>query len=134
MAEVYQFKENILRCIQRGLHYYGFLNGSDSQIEKQQVILYGNTINPGDKIIGFDSGNIRTSFQLKSGYMIYMGIFAAEILFEIHDPKDKPIQRDLFNERPKWFLSFSVIGPDSGLLMQSSSCGFYDIHPFKIIK
>ena len=134
MAEVYQYSENILLCIQNSVHYYGFLNGSEEKINREQVTLYGNTMNPGDKIIGFDSGNVRTSFSLSYGYMTYAGIFSASILFEIYNPKKKPSQADLFNKPPKWFLSFALIGSDSGLLMQSSASGFYDIHPHNIIR
>jgi hypothetical protein len=132
MADVYQHSENVLSCIQGNVHYYGFINGSEDRIKQEPITLYSNTINPGDKIIGFDSGKDRTSFELSYGFMIYAGKFGADILFEIIDPKKKPHQADLFNQRPKWFLSFAVIGPNSGLLMQSSACGFYDIHPHKI--
>lgn len=133
MADVYRYNENTLWCFQYGTFYYGFENGSETQIKKEPVTLYGNTINPGDKIKGFDSGNKRTSFSLASGHMSYAGMIDSDLLFDIYDPDQKPQQNNLFQARPKWFLSFSLIGQNAGLLMFSQPGCCYDIHPLKII-
>lgn len=133
MAEVYRYKDNTLGCFQDSLHYIGFENGIESLIKSEPVILYGQTLLPGDKINGFDSGNQRTSFSLKYGHMTYVGIYNRDLLFEIYNPKAKPAQTDLFMQRPKWYLSFALIGSDAGLLMFSSPGSAYDIHPKRIL-
>lgn len=134
MAEVYQIDKDILCCYQNGQHYYGFERGSETRISATPVKLYGNELNIGDKIKGFDSGKERTSFILDYGFMTYMGAFSGDLLFEINDPKQKQVQLNLFQPRPKWMLSFSLIGEQSGVLMHSAPGCCYDIHPLKIIK
>ena len=132
MAEVYRVIENVLSCYQFGMHYFGFENGSETLIVNKPVTIYGNTLNVGDQIKGFDSGKDRSSFILKSGHMTYVGWFDKDILFEINGP-NKHSQSDL-QQRPKWRLSFGFLGEQSGLLMNSAYCCYYDIHPLKIIK
>ena len=134
MAEVYRIDKDILSCYQNGQHYYGFENGSESLVTNKPIVLYGNALNVGDKIKGFDSGKERTSFILMYGHMVYKGMFTDDLLFEIHDPKHSNYQADLFQQRPKWLLSFGLLGENSGLLMNSARNCYYDIHPFKIIK
>lgn len=132
MAEVYQHDENILCAFKGGIFYYGFEKGSESQIKSEAVNLKGDVINPGDKIIGFDSGKDRTSFLLDAGYMVYRGHYNDCLLFEVDT--DKPKQANLFNERPKWHVAFGLIKCTEILLMMSANgCG-YDINPLKIIK
>lgn len=132
MAEVYQHDENILCAFHYGIFYYGFKHGSECQIKSEPVWLKGNVINPGDKVIGFDSGKDRTSFLLDAGYMVYRGYYSDCLLFEVDT--DKPKQNDLFNEKPKWHIAFGLIKCTEILLMMSQNgCG-YDINPIKIIK
>lgn len=132
MAEVYQHDENILACFRYGLFYYGFVNGSESQIKSESVSLKGHVINPGDQIKGFDSGKHRTSFEITPGHMIYRGYYNEALVFEVQD--DSPKQNDLFNERPKWHLAFGLIKDTEMLLMLSAPGCAYDINPIKIIK
>jgi len=134
MAEVYRFLENVLSCYQHGQHYFGFENGSESLIHEAPATIYGNTLNVGDPVKGFDSGKDRTSFILTSGYMTYKGWFDRDIVFEITEANKKHHQGNLFHQRPKWMLSFGFLGPESGLLMNSANSCYYDIHPHKIIK
>lgn len=128
MAEVYQHDENILCAFNRGIFYYGFEHGSEYQIKSEPVSLKGNIINPGDKIIGFDSGKDRTSFLLDAGYMVYRGYYSDCLLFEVDT--DRPKQTD----SAKWHIAFGLIKCTEILLMMSANgCG-YDINPIKIIK
>ena len=134
MAEVYRYDENTIGCFQYGTFYYGFENGSEKTLIKEPVLIYGQQLIPGDKITGFESGNSRTSFSLSRGFMTYIGKRGADLLFDIYDPKAKPHQSNLFSQRPIWLISFTFIGPDSGLLMFSQPGACYDIHPRKITK
>lgn len=135
MAEVYRISPNILSCYQHGQHYFGFENGSESLILEAPATIYGNTLNVGDQVKGFDSGKDRSSFILESGCMTYKGWFDRDIVFEISEPnKKKNYQGNLFQPRPKWMLSFGFLGPQSGLLMNSANGCYYDIHPYKILK
>ena len=132
MTDVYRLEENIVCCFQNSAFYIGFENESEKQLKKESFTIYDNIINPGDKITGFDSGKERTSYMLNYGHMTFEGFFMDHILFEIFEPKQKSQQNDLFNVRPRWFLSFFLIGPNKGLYLASSPGCFYDIHPRKI--
>lgn len=134
MADVYRYDENILGCFINGVFYYGFENGAESQVIKETVVLCDQQLVPGDVITGFDSGNKRTSYHLKYGYMTYVGRYKEGILFDVYDPKQKAQQGNLFQQRPKWFLSFALVGNNEGLLMFSQPGACWDIRPYKIIK
>ena len=134
MANVYRYGENILGCFQNGVHYTGFENGAEGKVHREPVTIYGQTLVPGDKITGFDSGRKRTSFALTSGYMTYIGRSGIELYFEVYDPNKQPSQANLFQQRPKWLLTFHLVGSDCGLLMFSQPGAAYDIHPYKILR
>lgn len=134
MAEVYQISENILSCFTRGVSYMGFTNGAESCIDKEPIKVIGEVIKPGDMITGFDSGKKRTSFILNYGYMTYVGKRDVSLLFEVYDSKSRAKQGDLFSERPKWYLDFSMIGEWDGFLMFSQPGAAFDIRPKKILR
>lgn len=134
MADVFQLNENTLVCFTQGLHYIGFLNGSESVLDMTPVQVNDELITPGDKIVAFESGNNRTSFNLSRGYMEYKGRMEENLLFEIYDPKAPARQQNLFDKKPLWLLSFVQVSVYGGFLMFSSKSTSYDIHPKKIIR
>ncbi len=133
MSEVYQINENRLGCFTNGLNYTGFLNGSETQLNLEPVELHGGTLTPGDKIIGFYSGNSRTSFLLEYDYMVYRGRLTEELYFEIYDSKSNAKQGNLFEQRPEWYLTFHMAQSDC-LLMFSQPSACWDIRPYKIVR
>jgi len=129
MAEVYRYTENLVGCFTQGLHYYGFEDHDLSRIEQEPVLLYDQEMKPGDKIVGFNSGNNRTSFMLTVGYMTYLGKIGNDLLFEVYDPTVEATQQDLFHQRPKWLLSFAYVSNFGGLFSASGPGKGYDIQP-----
>ncbi len=134
MADVYKLSDNILMCFQSGLTYYGFLNGSENSLITEPVQVNDEVIDPGDRIVAFESGNNRTSFNLSRGYMEYKGRMAENLLFEIYDPKSPAKQQNLFDNRPLWLIAFAQISVTGGFLMFSSTSTSFDIHPKEIIR
>lgn len=134
MADVFQLNENTLMCFTQGLHYIGFLNGTESALDMAPVQVNDEVITPGDKIVAFESGNNRTSFNLSRGYMQYMGKLETDLLFDIYDPKAPAKQQNLFDKRPVWLLAFSQVSRYGGFLMFTSRSTSYDIVPKKIIR
>lgn len=134
MAEVYRYNKNLIGCFTGGLHYFGFEDHNLSRIEQEPVLLFDYELKPGDKIAGFDSGNSRTSFLLKVGYMTYIGKIGDQLLFEVYDPSVGATQQNLFQKKPKWLLSFGYISNHGGLFSASGPGTGWDIQPKKIVK
>lgn len=134
MAEVYQYDENVLGCFTDGLHYTGFENGAESQVAEEPFTVFGNTIQPGDIIKAFESGNSRTSFELKDAKLKYIGRFNGEVLFDVIEENPNPRQAGLFDRQTKWLLSFAYVGETAGLLMFSSNQACYDVRPHLIVR
>ena len=118
-----------------GVHYYGFENGTQPELNTDPVRLYGQTLTPGDKINGFDSGNSRTSYILADpgDYLTYVGRFGVDLLFQ-SSPGKKPQQGNLFQQRPSWYLAFGYVSEFGGLFSASSPGTGWDIQPKKIIR
>lgn len=135
MAAVYRYNENTLGCYIHGMHYVGFENGTEDQVKPEPVTLYGNDLQPGDKITGFKSGSNRTSFSLNKDYMTYMGMYNGCLMFDIYEEGEDAYQGNLFEDqkKPVWYLSFAFIGSNAGLLMFSQPGAGYDIQPKTIL-
>ncbi len=133
MAEVYKQSENVLVCYTRGLNYTGFLKGAEKELDQEPVQLEGGTLTPGDRIVGFKSGNSRTSFLLQYDYMTYLGKNGPELYFDIYDSKSHAKQGNLFEERPLWLLTFPMADPGCLLMFSKPGAG-WDIRPREIIR
>jgi len=135
MADVYRQNDNVLQCYAHGLNYVGFERGYESVINPIPLMLFGNTIVPGAKIKALQSGNDRTSFELKDSPITYAGVYDNHVLFEFEEETKSQQQGRLFDEpkRPKWYLAFVYAGETAGLLMFSQPGACYDIRPHQII-
>lgn len=129
---VYQYKENILITFQRGLHYYGFLNGSERELSRDIVHILDDQLIPGDKIVGFNSGVKRTSFLLDYDYMTYIGSLCPFLLFDVCDSKSE--NQDFVGEKPLWLLAFAWFEERFRLHMFSNFNTSWDIVPNEIVR
>lgn len=127
-------KENVLIYYTRGINYYGFENGAEEkEVITKPVTLAGETLKPGDKIVGFESYNKRTGYKLAYDYMTYRGMYEAFLLFEIYDSKQKAEQKNLFQEKPHWLLAFARI-TEEDIQVFSSPATSWDIKVRKILR
>lgn len=128
MGSVYKRNETTLDCFKKGVHYVGFLQGTESKIEPTPLHVRSHKIQPGDQLSGFESGSSRTSIELeKDWYMTYRGRIDLEVYFEVTYPGK------VEDSSVKWFLAFGHIQSMDRLLMLSAIGTAWDIVPKQII-
>lgn len=129
---MHEANDNIFPIFTRGLNYYGFTNGAEKTINQEPAEIGDETLNVGDRIVGFSSGKKRSSFLLDYDYMTYMGKRGNFLLFDITDSKTQ-VETSLFQESPIWYLAFAWFPDRFRLHMCSSPGASWDIDPKEIV-